>query len=161
MWLRKTLEICRTGGACEPSDAAILLGNLAVLQSQTGRAGLAARHLEQAASILEQELGSRHPELVRPLNNSAILLLRAGKPGEAAPLLERALAIGQATFGPAHPVVADLLLNYAATLRALHRKGEARTLEKRAQRIRTSHDRQNLVGFTIDASEPAAFRPIR
>jgi tetratricopeptide (TPR) repeat protein len=159
-FFRQALAIRGKATGPEHPFAAILLGNLANLLQLQGDFARAqplcervltmlvrdrdnfatARPLyERALIILEQALGSEHPDAKRVRNGYARLLLAAERPAETAALAETAavalaeaaLAAHDATFGASHPWTKDTVRIAAAALAALGRSAEAETLRAR------------------------------
>ena len=126
-------------------EIAILLGDLGVVREFQGRQDDAIALFRHSIEMIENELGPRHPMLLRPLVNFA-------RVGASEPMFRRALAIAEESLGPEHPTCIDVLKSYARFLRANGQTHEAKLLEARAQ----ESARRNGSGWTVDAS---AFRP--
>lgn len=67
--------------------------------------------LKRAATIQEQELGPRHPDLANTLNNLAIVAEKTGRIRDAESLYRRAAAIAGAALPRDHPMVAETKQN--------------------------------------------------
>lgn len=122
-----------------------LLGDLGVVRACEGRNKEAIELFRQAISMLEAELGPRHPLLLRPLINLA-------KASSSDAVFRRALSIAEENLGPGHPAYRDVLISYATFLRANGHKREAKALEQRWKQTAQGH----TDGMTVDVSE---FRP--
>lgn len=74
--------------------------------------------LKGAATIQEQELGPRHPDLANTLNNLAIVAEKAGRTREAEALYRRAASIAATALPSDHPMVVETRQNLEDFCRA-------------------------------------------
>ena len=90
---------------------------------------------ENALTIRERVLGSRHADVATILNNLAMLYLSLGNYAQAEPMCKRALRIMKRSFGFGHPNVAVSLNNLAGVYHGLGDYVKAEALYKRALAI--------------------------
>lgn len=133
-----------------PQTAAIL-SNIAHIHVKTGRSAGALPLLEQAIQTLERGFGPTHPLLVRPWANLAEALASLGRLADALAAASKARAMAESTFGAEHLITAEVSLQCAVLLRKAGRNGEAKRLEKHARAVLARHERDNLLGHTVDA----------
>jgi tetratricopeptide (TPR) repeat protein len=126
-------------------EIAILLGDLGVVRDFQGRHDEAIALFRRSIEMIENELGPRHPMLLRPLVNLA-------RVSASEAMFRRALTIAEESLGSEHPTCIDVLKTYAGFLRANGQTREAKVLEARAQ----ESARRNGSSWTVDASD---FRP--
>jgi tetratricopeptide repeat protein/DUF2914 family protein len=74
--------------------------------------------LKGAATIQEQELGPRHPDLANTLNNLAIVAEKTGRTREAETLYRRAASIAATALPSDHPMVVETRQNLEDFCRA-------------------------------------------
>lgn len=77
----------------------------------TGDYAGAETHTRRALQILEDNLGSGHPDLAPTLNNLAAIAERQGRFDEAGRMYSRAVSIREMSFGSNHPGIAISLTN--------------------------------------------------
>ena len=89
------------------------LSGLAELYREQGKYALSEELYRQSLHVLEQQLGSEHPDLAFPLDRLADLYREQGKYMQAEPLYKRALGIWEQQLGAKHPLMALFLNNLA------------------------------------------------
>ena len=105
-----------------PPDVAALLHNLAAVEMQTGRLGLATLHETKALAILRQQFGDRHYYVMKAWISLSSLQGLCNDWRAAGSSLEKALAIAETP---------EALANYAVVLEKLKRRSEAREIRRR------------------------------
>jgi tetratricopeptide (TPR) repeat protein len=113
-----------------------LLNHTGIYLSEHARYAEAEAFYQQSLCIMEDVLGSDHPDVAYPLNNLANLYAEQGKYAEAEPLYQRALHIDERAYGSDHPNVAYELNNLANLYFEQGKYAEAEQLYQRALRIR-------------------------
>lgn len=144
------LALSQKDPKADPVEVAGLLMNIAVTRLERGRAAEAVEPAEQAVALLESALGPQHPLLAPSLGNLAQSLSLSGRHGEALALAAKAQELVERTYGPTHIVGARTLMQCAQVFRRSGRTREARRLEKIAQPAIARHERENLIGHSID-----------
>lgn len=144
-----SLRARRLACATELSQASTL-SNLASLEMEQGKLAEAEARLRQVIALREQAQGANHPDLAAPVFNLARLFARQGRHEEAAAGFQRVLEMERKQLGEGHPNVAITLANLAESQRALNHRDQAQASEENAKRILKRHNRDNMVGFTLD-----------
>jgi len=147
---REAQEILRDVKTAAGVDLGTLQTNLASLLVTRGSYQEAAKLAAEGAASLEKSLGTEHPALVPALTWRGIAAIKLGAYAEAADLLQRAVSLAKRSLGEEHPRLAFALKAQAELLHSQNRKGEARRLQKQAKTILASHQRENLLGHTVD-----------
>ena len=131
---------------------AISLNNLGCTRQYQGRYEEAAVLFEKGLSILESNVGTDHPLLLRLLDNLAFSYARSGQTEKAREAFERTLALAERHSSPENPVYGSILANYAAFLRQSGDKAGAKTYAARARQSLQESERRNGAGMTVDVS---------
>jgi tetratricopeptide (TPR) repeat protein len=139
------------------TEVANAYNSLAVLNFEEGRKDEAIAQFERAARIWESALGAGHPALAPIWNNLGTAYAAMGRRPAAESNYARAAQLIERTLGNAHPQLAMVLLNQAELLRAMGRKKDAKRCEERSRAIRETHERENHLDKTIDASAFARY----
>jgi len=147
---REAQEILRDVKTAAGVDLATLQTNLASLLVTRGSCHEAANLAAEGVASLEKSLGKEHPALVPALTWQGIAAMKLGAYAEAADLLQRAVSLAKRSLGEEHPRLAFALMAQAELLHSQNRKGEARRLQQQAKTIIASHQRENLLGHTVD-----------
>jgi tetratricopeptide (TPR) repeat protein len=147
---QRSLAMWEKAVASDCPEAADVLNNIASIRIVTGRPADAIPLLERAVAIFEGAFGPVHPHLIRPLSNLAVSQAMAGSIAEAVAGAARARSVAENTLGPDHNVTGETLLQCAVVLRRAGRGAEAKALEKRARALISRHERDNLLGHTVD-----------
>jgi len=87
----------------EPARAAVLFGNLGIVQQQLGRFEEAETNQKRALGINEAVYGPDHHQVAATLVNLGNVQQDLGRFEEAKTNLTRALPIFEAVYGPDHP----------------------------------------------------------
>lgn len=148
---RDTIEIRERELGPANLEVALALNNLGVLLENRKRLTEAEPLLARAVRIWETAAGPKHPWLAAGFNNLAIVYSGLGQLDQAETDFRRAIEIAAAELPADHPDLATYRLSYAQLLRKLGRKGEARQLEQEARTARREHDKENMLGYTVDA----------
>lgn len=133
-------------------EIAIAANNLAVVLQDQKRLTEAEPLILRALSIW-QTVSPKHPMVAAALNNLGVLYTALNRYEEAEPRLSRAIAIATEVLPPDHPNLASYRNSYAFLLRRLDRKKEAKQLEAAARQSLRRFDRDNALGFTVDARQ--------
>lgn len=118
--LSRAVKLLESAG--DPLDLAATLHNLASVEMQTGRLDDATAHAIRALAIWRQQLGDRHPYVMKAWISLSTLQGLSGDWRAAERSLKSALSIAETPEG---------LANYAAVLEKLGRRNEARSLNRR------------------------------
>lgn len=118
------------------SHKAIYNNNLATVYQAQGKFTEAERLYNQAVSIWENTLGSKHPYIGQCLNNLVGLLKSLGRYDEAISLYNRILPLLEKAFSKNHLLFADCANNLAVVYNAKGRYKDAKPLYKQVLRIR-------------------------
>lgn len=158
-YLLRALDLCDQAGDPDIQLKAGILSNLAVLWMETGRTAAAASLFEQVIRLIESGFGPAHPLLVKPWGNLGLCLSVLGRHKDALAAASKAMAIAESALGPEHFITGQVLMQCADVFRKAGRNGEARRLEKRGREVLARHERDNMLGHTLDqkayASSPA------
>lgn len=120
--LERSLAIVETAYGPDDPEAAIHLGNLALVLHDQGDLDGARVCLGRALDIAVAAHGPDHPAVATLAGNLGSVLGDLGDLAAARSWFERALAIDEPAYGPDHPAVAGDLTNLALVL---WRQGEA------------------------------------
>lgn len=120
--LERSLAIVEIAYGPDDPEAAIHLGNLALVLHDQGDLDGARVCLGRAIDIAVAAHGPDHPAVATLAGNLGSVLGDLGDLAAARSWFERALAIDEPTYGPDHPAVAGDLTNLALVL---WRQGEA------------------------------------
>lgn len=150
---RESLAIRERNLASGDRDIAFAANNLGVLLRDVGRWDEAEPQLLRALSIWQAALPPNHPLIAAALNNLGVLYTNLGRLDEAERDLSCAVVIASATLPPDHPNLAAYMRSYAFLLRKLNRKKEAVQYEKAARLAHDRFQRENALGFTVDAGQ--------
>ncbi|MDB4969566.1 MAG: serine/threonine kinase family protein [Myxococcales bacterium] len=115
VYQRRGLAAVEALGGSDESAVADLLGNLAHLSHEEGKAEEALDYRRRQLAILERS-GPENPALPVLLGYVGQLLGELGQHEEAERQIRRALTISEKELGPDHPEVGSTLLSLAATL---------------------------------------------
>jgi hypothetical protein len=105
-------------------------------------------------AVLEQQLGSEHPEFAKSLYHLGDVSSHHGRFAESEQNFKRALMIQEKVLGPDHLDVATTLDSYAHLLRKVNRELEANEMEARSMEIRTKAGERNSAADTGSPSAP-------
>jgi len=89
------------------------LTNLSSILSAQGRFAEAEPYATRAQRLIEETLGSDHPDYARMLVNVGNICAALDRPEEAASHFQQALSVAEATLGPEHPTLVPMLHNLA------------------------------------------------
>ncbi len=128
--------IARRESLADPTPLATSLSYLAALYRSQGRYGEAEPLFVRSLQIIEQQLGTDHPDTATSLNNLAALYESQGRYSEAEPLYVRSLQIREQQLGADHPDTATSLNNLALLYESQGRYGEAEPLYVRSLQIK-------------------------
>jgi tetratricopeptide (TPR) repeat protein len=148
---RKALDERERELGPEHRDVAIALNNLGVLLQSRKRLDEAEPLLARAVRIWEHAIGAAHPWVAAGMNNLGVVYAALGRSSEAEARFKRALEIAASVLPANHPNLASYRMSYAKLLRGLGRRDEAKRLEDSAMQARASFQRDNLIGYTVDA----------
>jgi len=109
-----------------------LCGALGRCYSETLRLGEARQYSQRALDIIQNTLGTEHPNLVWPLTNLADISHRQGDDEASDEGFQRALKIAELSFGKDHPDLAWILNPYSQTRLALGDAAGAKKMVDRA-----------------------------
>jgi len=109
-----------------------LCGALGRCYSETLRLGEARQYSQRALDIIQNTLGTEHPNLVWPLTNLADISHRQGDDEASDEGFQRALRIAELSFGKDHPDLAWVLNPYSQTRLALGDAAGAKKMVDRA-----------------------------
>jgi tetratricopeptide (TPR) repeat protein len=143
-------------------ELAIAMTDLSEVYQEARRFPEAPDWADRARRIVDAIPNPLPKVVIKTLNNLAEISAESGKPAEAAPLFIQAIHFTETTLGPEHPTLGEVLRNYAVFLRQTKNRGEARKIEKRASEILKRSSRENLEGYTIEASalaNPSGSKP--
>lgn len=130
-----------------------LWNNLGSLYAHTNRLPEAVSCFERALDSWQGVLRPDHPYIARVLVNLAAAHWKLGRKERAQSGFEQALGIAETELGADHPFTAEILLNYAVVLRKNNQKRQAKEYEQRGKAILERNGRENLTGYTVDASD--------
>ncbi|HLX43592.1 MAG TPA: tetratricopeptide repeat protein [Bryobacteraceae bacterium] len=133
-------------------ELAIAMTDLSEVYKKDHRFPEALEWAARAERIMETVANPFPRAVIKILNNLAEISAESGKLPEAAGLFVRAINYTETTLGREHPVLGGILRNYAAVLHQTKNRGEARKIAKRANAILEKSRRENLEGYTIEAS---------
>ena len=137
--------------ALQQESLAQTISNQAALYQATDRSTASLASYETALAILTA-LDSRVPiTLVRTLYEASLAWIAAGRQDRAIEFYAQAVTVAESAKIAEHPAVATVMSGYAGLLRKLHRKTEAKGFERHAQQIWQRYERENLLGYTVDA----------
>lgn len=108
----------------------------AIELEQAGRYEEAILLAERALKIIEEQLGSEHPNTAFSFHNLASLYASMGRYEEAEPYFRQALLSYEERLGSEHPDTATSLHNLARLYALMGRFGEAEPLMQQALKIR-------------------------
>ena len=148
---RKALKVREQTLGPEHRDTAAALNNLGVFLQLRHRPEEAEPVLTRAMKIWRTELGPMHPWVAAVLNNLGVLYAALHRVEDAEKNFKEAIRIGDAALPANHPDLASFKLSYAHLLRTSGRKEQARKLEESARAARDANQRENLLGYTVDA----------
>jgi tetratricopeptide (TPR) repeat protein len=156
--LLRALEIFRKQPQPECAKLAVALSNLGAIRRYQSRNAEAADLFREAIAVVDAQLGTAHPLLLRTLNNLALVetLLNHREAAESA--FRRAITVTEERQMTSHPSYAMLLLNFAEFERKYGNKKAAKALETQAKAVFADSARSNGAGMTVDVS---AFRAKR
>jgi tetratricopeptide (TPR) repeat protein len=118
-----------------PRMRARLLGRLGALLADEGRYFEAVAQQERAVALLEESLGSEHPDIATLVNGIGATFSQLRRSDQALPYYERALAIRTKVLGPTHPAVAASLNNVGLALGEADKDAQALPYFRRALSI--------------------------
>ncbi len=151
--LRASLAIRERILAPGDREIAIAANNLGALLRDLKRFDQSEPLLERALMIWQKTLPPDHPLIAASLNNLGMLYASLGRFEDAEPYLLRAVEVGRAALPPDHPQLASYMNDYAFVLRKLNRKREAGRIQDAARAAYKRYQRENALGFTVDARE--------
>ena len=131
---------------------AVAMDDLATLLAKTRRQAEGEALANRSLAILESSGGSLPANLIRAQTNVAEFKILVGDMEGAAALLERAIALYKSAFSTDQQLLGQVLSRYATVLRAKKKNAEARKIERMAARILSEFQRQNHLGYTVEAN---------
>ena len=131
----------------------IILANLGVLSTQEGQWSQAKDTIASAVTLLEQNLGVGHPELVPCHLNLSRIYAQLKQWDLAAAAVERARVITETRLGPDHGYMVAVLESSAFVLRKTGRRAEAKEQARRAKSIAAALPRATAGGTWIHLSD--------
>lgn len=149
--LNEALSIMQKRPEPRTGHLALVLDNLGVVRRCQHNQGQAMQLFEKSVALIESELGSDHPLLVRPLCNLATSYAESGRPEDADLRFRRALDIAEKRFGRENSTYGNVLHSYATFLRKTGHTSQAKVLETRSKQVLSQAARRNGTGQTVDA----------
>lgn len=130
------LKLSETLPAPDKRQIGVCLNQLGILCMEQGRNAEAEPYYRKALAIIEEIVGSEHPDYGAGLSNLAALLRVFGRHAEAEQLTRRALGIVEEALGVNDANVASIIDQLAGILADQQHAGQAEPLYKRALAIR-------------------------
>jgi tetratricopeptide (TPR) repeat protein len=149
----QALALYKDAGWENTVEAALILGEVALLFSEEHRFDEAQRALDNTLRMLNEAKGTVPMDRIKVFNFRAILHAREGQWQVAADDMGQAIALAEQETQRAPVTLLSILHNYAFILRKAHRKEEAKSVESRAAMLQRAHPAPDQI---VDLTELSA-----
>ena len=129
------------------------MSDLAELLARTDRFAQGEALANRSLAILEGFADTCPANLIKSLTNTAEFRIAAGDLSSADALFVRAISVYESAYQTNQQLLGDVLKRYAAVLRSEKKGAEAQNAVRRAARVLSESQRENHLGYTVEASE--------